>query len=426
MSSLTAGRLEGAKQAPSLPSAFGFALISVVMLLFLMTSLGLFLYLQTADQWMLSSAVDSQLHSLVLAENGIEYARTLLPSVKLDELLVGPDGVHAGSTAAEWRNPMRLKEARSMDPAAWLSPCDDGLPSVGGRLVLPKGYRSAEGGYFFLRFSNNPGEAPDHDQDHIVLARSMGVARAASLGQTDPSLKNDVTVVEAVLRQEGTFVLASALTLFGVGGVFWWEGHEFTVDGGEAAAVSLVRVEPSVLREDWLDSMQADQKGRIVGRGPSPSEQDAGPLYRQSRAYQVVWRPEFWRHFLGQLPDFADSGTEGVQYLPEGGAVSAARKGVVVARGDLTLSGDCRVEGLVLHLGGGSLTLEDRAEVQGGVWMSNFEVKNGEMSHLPLLLRVCDHAVIRYDSEAIEKAVAYFPPTQLGWRILFPEILARE
>ena len=62
------------------------------MLILLLAPTTLFLHLNVSTHWRMASDVESQLHSLVLADNGIEYARTLLPLVELNPLLLGPDG----------------------------------------------------------------------------------------------------------------------------------------------------------------------------------------------------------------------------------------------------------------------------------------------------------------------------------------------
>ncbi len=70
----------------------GFSLLMAMMLVLFMISFSLFLHLRIRTQWEMAAHVESQLYSLVLAENGIEYARTLLPHMELNLLLAGLDG----------------------------------------------------------------------------------------------------------------------------------------------------------------------------------------------------------------------------------------------------------------------------------------------------------------------------------------------
>ena len=142
-------------QARSPGRATGFALLTALLIVFLMASLAIFLHFQALAQWRMVENVEAQLYSLVLAENGLEYARTILPHLELDALVVGLDGTHCGTGLSEWRNPMSFQEARNVDPAAWIPVCDDGLPFWDGTPLLPRGYAAEGGGFFFLRFSNN-------------------------------------------------------------------------------------------------------------------------------------------------------------------------------------------------------------------------------------------------------------------------------
>ena len=75
----------------------------------------------------------------------------------------------------------------------------------------------------------------------------------------------------------------------------------------------------------------------------------------------------------------------------------------------------------MLHLGKGKLTLKEQSQVIGGIWMSNFDSTGEELKSGPIALQVSGSSSIRYDQAAIGEALTLLPPTQLGWRILFPE-----
>ncbi|MDA2926097.1 hypothetical protein MYX78_02495 [Acidobacteria bacterium AH-259-G07] len=401
--------------------ARGFSLITAIMLVLLMTSLALFLHLRITTQWKMATNVESQLYSLVLAENGIEYARTLLPHVELNSLLEGLDGEHSGTHNPEWRSPMPFREARRIDPSAWIPSSDDGLPAYNTQSLLAKGYRAEGNGYFFLRFSNNPEETAECDEDHIVLVRSLGIVPNQLRDPFFPEVRNNVALIEARFRQERVFSVPSPLTLFGDSGFFDWQDEQFSVEGGEEFGVSLVSVSQSTLYQNLVDSLSIAQQERIRGQGAAPSIRDASPAYISERIYQSLFKPDFWNHFLAQLPKFVDGLTGGIAFLPDGGVLQTSFSGILVARGDLILQDRAEVEGLLLHLGAGSLVLKDEAEIAGGVWMSNLDSTGEVLKSRPLSLRVSGSPAIRYDRAAIRKALTYFPPTQLGWRILFPE-----
>jgi len=62
----------------------GFSLVAVLLMMLLALSLSVYLSLLVANEAHLTGSLDSQLYSLILAENGVEYARSLLPHLELD------------------------------------------------------------------------------------------------------------------------------------------------------------------------------------------------------------------------------------------------------------------------------------------------------------------------------------------------------
>ena len=379
------------------------------------------LSVQHLIHWRLLQGVETRLYSMVLAQNGIEFARGLLPLVDVDPLLSGPDGSFSGTDLAEWRNPLPFAEARRMDPESWTSGRDDGLPYRGLDQLLPNGYSDPGGGRFYLRFSNNPEEPPHQDQDGVVLVRSMGVAPFSLRNPFLASIRNSVTLIESRLLQETAFRLRSALTLAGDDGDFHWTGSQFLLDGGHREpAVRLLSLGGDGLGAEFLQNLSTAQASRIRGSGPEPSLQDSTGAYRDDPRHRSLFQAGFWRHFQDHLPTLSPAA--GIVHLPEGGTLSGEVSGVVVARGTLTLRGDVRFRGILLHLGGGSVILKDRARITGGLWLSNLHVDGDTISGGSLSLHVSDVAAIRYDADAVRMALRSFPPTQLGWRLLFPEM----
>lgn len=395
----------------------GFSLITAILVILLINSLAVVLHFRIIRQWEMATRVESQLHSFVLAENGIEYARTLLPHLNLNSLLLGVDGTFCGSSADEWRSPMSFAESLRVDPLTWSPPCDDGLPAYNGEILLPQGFQAAGKGRFFLRFSNNPEETPELDEDFVILVRSMAIVPDSIRNPFLPSVKNSVTLIEARFRQEQSFALPSPLTLFGDSGNFQWEGELFEIEAGEEFEISLVSLSTSTLYEDLMNSLAPGQIQSIRG----PAIQDATSLYVNSPMYRHLFSSEFWSHFLDQLPAFTDSREGGIKFLPDGGVLNGRLSGMLIAQKDLVLEEGTSFRGLLLHLGEGTLTLSEQAEVVGGVWMSNLDSSGVDLVSRPLSLQMSGNSAIRYNQAAISEALALVPPTQLGWRILFPE-----
>ncbi len=232
---------------PDEAKARGFSLILALLTTTLITSLLLMLHLQIAARWDLVNSVDAQLYSFTLAESGIERARALIPTVDLDSLLKGADGVHSGAGIQEWRNPMPLGKARTIEPGSWTPEQDDGIPFQSENADWPGGYSSAGRGYFFLRFSNNPEEDPNHDEDQVILLRSLGIAALPLPDPLLPDLRNSITLIEARFRKETTFLLPSPLTLFGDSGNFEWNGSNFQVAGNTGHGISIIETKTSGL-----------------------------------------------------------------------------------------------------------------------------------------------------------------------------------
>ncbi len=398
----------------------GFSLAAVLIWTFLLTTVVLALHLRLSHQAVGASDAERQLYSLVLAENGVEYARTVLPHLELDSLLNGPDGRHSG-TGAEWRDPMPYARAQSDDPARWRPERDDGIPFDEDGPLLPGGYRAAGRGWFFLRFSNNPEEPPQKDSDQVVLVRSLGVAPGFLPDPGAPGVRNAVTLVEARLRKETVFALPSPVTLFGDQGEFSFDGAGFLIDGKEKPGVSVIETSRPGLEDDFRDSLGDARKGRVRGAGTSPSIEDATEAYRRDENLRRIYSIEFWKAFVEGLPDFSDLPEGGVRFLPDGGEWSGSFKGLMVSQGRLVLR-DANIQGLLLHLGGGELELTGSTRVAGGLWISNLDHPRAVLPLGPLRLQIGGAAKVVYDEAAVRYALGRIPPTQLGWRILFPEM----
>ncbi len=398
----------------------GFSLIPAILLVFLMTVLLLYLHLQVIDHWRLTRNTQDQLHSMVVAENGLEYARALIPHLDFPSLFMGMDGRHAG-TSAGWRNPMPLEEARGIRPDEWRPAIDDGLPYFDGRLMLPQGFSDSSQGTFFLRFSNNPDEPPTEDHDRIIVVRSLGVVPSPLYDPFLPRGANAVSLLEAVFRKEETFLLPSPLTLFGSSGQFVWNGERFQIESEESSAISVISAFHENLMTSLTDSLSSTQRDCVTGGTGHPAIQDATLSYQSDPVYSPVFEAEFWEHLTGNLPEFADS-SPGLDYWPDGGTLDRPFSGILFVEGDCLLAAGAKIDGLLIHLGRGRLTLSEGSQVNGGVWMSNLECSQGVFRDHPIGLTVEGDALIRWNKAIIVSTITKLPLTQLGWRILFPEM----
>ena len=245
----------------------GFSLILALLTTTLITSLLLMLHLQIAARWDLVNSVMPNSTASPWAESGIERGRALIPAVDLDSLLKGADGAHSGTGFPEWRNPIPLAKARTIDPGSWTPHRDDGIPFQGENSGVPGGYSAAGRGHFFLRFTNNPEEDPSRDEDQVILLRSLGIAALPLPDPLLPDIRNGITLIEARFRKETTFLLPSPLTLFGDSGNFEWNGSNFQVAGNSAYGISIIETATSGLHKELLGSLAQSQRSRIRGQG---------------------------------------------------------------------------------------------------------------------------------------------------------------
>ena len=398
----------------------GFSILTVLLWMILLATLAVVLHLRLRAHLGQTRDMRRQLYSFVMAENGLEYARTLLPHLEIDSLLKGLDNVHNGELASEWRNPIPYQQAVSIDPTQWQPDNDDGLPFHDGKPLLAGGYQGAGDGFFFVRFSNNPEEPPDIDHDKTVLVRSLGLVPCLPSHHWLSQFRNCVTLLETRLRKEMIFELPSPLTLFGEKANFSWVGQDFTIEGGDRPAVSLIDL--SSLSSDLQGSLLPSQQDRLVGAALSPSWADLTAEYLDSTTRNQIFESQFWSDFLQQLPTFASLPGDGLTYWPEGGVLEEERSGFLVARGALTLSAGARFHGLLLHLGGGSVRIIEDAFVMGGLWLANLDPTGTNLRHLPIELHLGGNSRLIYGAEEIARALALIPPTQLQWRYLFPEM----
>lgn len=409
-----------AAHEPTRSRASGFVLAASLMIILLLGSLLALLHLLVNLQWHNVLDVESQLHSRVLAENGLEHARAMLPLLDLDTLLQGADGSWCGS-GPQWRNPLPVEQARRIDPASFQPSCDDGLPHLRGS-ALPAG-RVDDAGAFWVRFSNNPQEDSQTDRDRVVLVRSLGIVPRPIAHPAFPSARNSVCLLEARFRQETSFLLRQPLTVFADTGLFVWQGDDFKVQGGDAAAFGGSSLQGTRLFEDLMHSLTASQALRLSGAGPSPSMRDIRLDWAADPPRQRLFSARFWESLVRNLPRF-DQGLQGrLAYLENPGSLVVNFQGILFAKGEMQLSGASSIEGLLVHLGEGRLTLRDSSRVQGGVWLSNLRVysEGTGIRAGPISFRMANRSSIVYDEEAVRAALAALPPTQLGWRIIFPE-----
>ena len=343
------------------------------------------------------------MHSLNVAQNGIELGQSLLAAADIGGLLTGGNGLLDCSSGPEWRNPLGFDTVRTQSFDALVQNCDDGRP-----LGWEGGYQGSDSGKVFLRFSNNPEEEPDRDTDSVVILRSLGAVESRTRSWSKTPAPNLFSLVEARLRQQRPFESRAALTLVGHQALLDWSGG--TLIGGPGGAIAAVQwPEPGLL--DAVRSRVSSLEGMTL-EGSLPLLQDFTQACSDNPSLiemlEACLEGRLETHLLGLAGRHA-------QHV-RGCSLRGAQSGLVVSSGDVELSSGCRLSGVLVHVGGGLLTFRGGATVRGAVWA----VAGPDES---LHFRLEPGAEIAYEADSCLQVSTQLKPTLIYWRILFPEMV---
>lgn len=386
----------------------GFVLVTSILVVFLMLAAMSYVQLKTASHIKTTQYAGKQMSSMLLAEIGIIKARHIISENEINMILAGKDGV--GSTVKDklTSNPIDPVEARTVDFASWQNKCDDGFYS----------FSAAPDQTIFLKVSNNPAEPPFSDLDGEVRVRSLGIIKNVLLESEISEIKNQVTILEGIFRKETPFVVPSPLVFNDPEGRWTFEGDEFRINGGETSSILLLGEHSSEQLETLnmlADEFLPECFDSSIPFAAAGEETEGYPDLEQLSS------PGFWDHFRNNISDF------GINILSEESALISGKlfkysgdkplrgnySGILVTSGDVTLSGNFSIEGLILHLGGGILAFRQRSSVEGAV----LYIADGFGGDSSVMIQ--DRARITYSRSAIDDAQKCLPVTHLGTRIIY-------
>ena len=393
-------------------SQAGLGMVGIILWTGFLVLLLLVLHLEVANLASLGGGLESQLYSFVLAENGLEFARSIMQVLDANQLIAGRDGSFDLSRRAGWRNPLSLSQAREFDASQEWSPnSDDGLPwdpTTGAR----RSRLGLESGQVFIRFSNNPEERPDLDQDGVLIARTMGIAESLdpALAALGTSVRNHATLLEARLRHSRFFQSPAPLILWESGLV----NREGMLLNETGPLVGWVGVDDAAA-ESALQQLASEL--RVESRESHSAVQNLTAFYRDDLHRKTLFEPDFWDVFVGRIQDFIDPRIAGqLLYLPEGGVLYGPRDGLILSGGELSLGTGADVHGLILHIGEQDMVLEAGSAVTGAVW----KISPDSVGAGRLILGAGSR--LEFNQEAVSQALEALPADLLEFRILFPEM----
>lgn len=473
----------------------GLALLICLTVLALFSLIGLSVALNASTEMRLGDNFEALIQSRQAALAGLSHARELLKGLVFNDLLTGPDGdydhgptylvrarKHGYRNPVDWSLAVRLNVN---DPTAQLSGFpDDGLINTGscdgsnGILLIPlegiahttavpKGAGAVVTGRYFVKVSDNNGEAselsgdpsddPFLDGDGIVIVRSLGISR--TIGETVASeLRfNSISVFEGRYRRRRTFDLDAPIVVQGLdvlpSGQTMFEGSSFRVLGGPAnAAIVTLDLDENDGIATWqrvASQVGPDQAASIDGAGIVPSIIDMTAGMRSHPDKRLLLDSTYLSGFLHRsVRRFADSIFSGNQdwtsgASPDLGAYNPTlplnartqRPRVTLVVGDLSLSGDAsgggilvvqgrlRVTGrltftgIILVLGSGDLDLEGvGTEVRGAIYIASLPGRDGASPGGLPRLTIGGQTLVAFDRGAVTMALNLIPPVQVGFR----------
>jgi hypothetical protein len=399
------------------PIQEGIALLMALIALLILSVIALYLAMVATAEVRISDNFEShyRAHSAALA--GLSHARALLPGLRFDDLLPGPDGTYdtspaylAAATAYSYRMPISWAVARMLDilnPAGDLSGnADDGIISTGhhpggnGQVLIPltgiahsvanpNGPGVLYTSRYFVRASDNNGEGselaadpannPFIDGDGQIILRSTGIARTLGEGTPTRIRNNSAVVFEARYKRFSTYdldaplVVQSSAVASASGSMFY--GNTFLIQGGPStsgiATIDTSSADGTAPAQQILSRLAPIQTRCLQGAGLEPSIRDITSFIAAHPDKQLLLdKAASWRFIRQSLPQFADNVFSGAQNwigaapLPLGSydptlpvTVPGQDPRVTFVDGDLTIDGNL--------VGGGLLVVTGRVTILG-------------------------------------------------------------
>jgi len=384
----------------------GFILIVAMLLVFMMLAVFSFVHLKTMAHIKTTRYSGIQMESMALAELGLRKAAEIISGYKIED--VAAEGSNNPDTAGgdSGLNPLDPFAARSMNIAD--------LPSQCGRGTYT--FKPEIGKAVFFKVSLDPKDIYPSSSGRKIIVRSMGVVRNSLLESETSLMKNQVTILESLLRKDRPFNLPAPLVILDSQLGFEFEGSSFCLAGGESSSIFI----SGAVDTDLLEGISA-ALSEIPGEcfefsGPRI---DFGPV-KGYPGLAAINSPDFWEHFKLNIGGFASvpepgmvsGGKPGIFLLSDSSLQSGELTGLLVTVGDVELSGSFTLDGLLIHLGNGELVLGGRSRIIGGAMFVALDEAGSTA------IRLEGRTSIGYAPQNIKTAQECLPLTHLGTRIV--------
>lgn len=435
----------------------GAAMVTVLLTLLILSALTLSLAFSGLNEITASADFEGHVKALLLADAGFNIAKGQLGGASLNEMLAAESTIPIYIPAEDSnpnadRNARWLTEIRRIDFSN--PPSAIGTITVTGLLTPANGFVLGEGRFFARISDNDDGDGdPTVDSDRLAYLRVAAAHRGAPSEKlaTGATTRNAVAVVEGLIRFDESFQLNAPLTVVAPEISSFFSGNSFDIVGGEDRA-GISFLSPTGNAENALqttyDSLSSTQHNNITGAegpyGSQPSLRDDTEALLASGGDQAnLLDPVFLSSIIQRAGAIADLRfTEDVHLSGDEIAFGTPQSPkIVIADGDLTLSGDGSgagilivkgtlkyngafdYDGLILVVGEGSLEMSGANKtVTGGILLARLEEVGGSPTFGRATLDLRGNSNIIHTTPEIEKALGLLPPQTLAWREITPEI----
>lgn len=477
-----------------LPRQGGFALLIALIALSLFSVVGLYLSLIATSEVRISDNYESYIQARAAAMAGLNHARVLLKGLRFDDLLQGPDGTYntapaylASARTHSYRSPVDWSTARMLnilDPAGFLEGGpDDGvintgwypgsngvalIPMSGIPLIVPnpQGQGTLVAGRYFVKVSDNNGEAselaqdptdnPFVDGDGQIILRSIGTAQTLHEDTQAGTRRNSVALFEARFKRFSTFDLDAPLIVQGdavePASADMFGGNLFFIQGGAAnvgiATISTGAGGGATPLQQILAQLTPVQQKNIQGAGLEPSVRDiTSSITAHSDKKLLLDKLYLWRFVKQSVRQFADSAYLGPQswigaapeslgsYDPSLPPTSPNQDprvtyvdgdlfvdgnlegaGLLVITGRVSVAGQLSFNGVILIIGAGELDCGGSSGITGAIYVAKLSDSNGNLNWGTAKLTVRETSHITFNRAVVRMAVNLILPVQLSFR----------
>ncbi|MBI2822828.1 MAG: hypothetical protein HYX74_11455 [Acidobacteria bacterium] len=457
----------------------GAALIFALFSLLLLTMLGLAATFDSSIEYEISNNYVTSRQAFAVAESGLNFGKSYLRGRNFSDILQQYSLVpaytaetQADAAAPAGRNPITRLAARTIDFSAPFSTSLSPWEVYG--LIGDPGGVSYGGGRYFIKLSDNNDEVgtsdPYTDADYKVYLRSIGVYQTFDSDRgISGGAHNSVAVVEAMLKRDLAFDLASPFALYGIdvnpANSNLFDGSAFLIDGFNHNGMT---------REDILhgdqhsaegavdgigaifdgaegntiatieSSLNKNQENNITGTGGWPSVADITSEVREGADSAQVLDANFVGKFVSAIKNFADITYSGGTSLSGNNIVlgtlaepkvtvvegslslqgNGSGAGVLIVTGDFDYSGAFDYEGVILVVGSGRLNISGaNKSIIGGLFLANLTKDvSGQYSYGIPSFTLSGNSNFYYKSDSVRMGLSLLPLKVLSWREVPPEL----